>query len=259
MIVSTELVFSDAELTLMAFMMDKPYFPATPPPTLDDDGWNAVERGLIARGAVDGRFRQRVDDDVAEVLDVVLSADRSLWALPAYAPGEGEAHGQILWCKDDAIVRVTAPRVGPKQLLVCDRSAVAAMLDAVLVFPTAAGSQPGPVRTLPIGDFAEATQILAREDAAAAGAQFPEASGFLEALADAHYSTTIECHISIGDDMQAQRVESMILAESRRHGLWLAHDEPYEGEEITGVMTRVQQVSVELAREEATALVERAG
>jgi hypothetical protein len=258
-IAAQALDFSDAELTLMAFIMDEEYFPATPPPTLDDDGWKAVERGLVARGAVHGRLRQRVADDVAEVLDVVLSAQRSLWPKFVYAPGAGASDAYVLWLKDDAIVRLSVSAAGLTNLAVCERQAIDAMIASLSDFPAAGGSQPGSPVTLPVGDFAEATQVASRESTAAALAQFPQAADFLLALDDARTYTSVESHRRIGPALADQSKEMLSLADSPAHGLWLAHDGRYGGEDLTGVVTRIQRVSAEMAREEVSAFVDSPG
>jgi hypothetical protein len=255
-----EVDFSDAELTLMAFIMDAEYFPATPPPTLDDDGWKAVERGLVARGVVHGRLRQRVADDVAEVLDVVLSAQRSLWPKFVNASGAGSSSdAYVLWLKDDAIVRLSVSPAGLTNLAVCERQAIDAMTASLSDFPAAGASQPGPPVTLPVGDFAEATQVASREGTAAASARFPEAAGFLLALDDARTYRSIESQRRIGPALADQSKEMLTFADSPAHGLWLAHDGRYAGEDLTGVVTRVQRVSVEMARGEITDFVNSAG
>jgi hypothetical protein len=254
-IAAQELDFSDAELTLMAFIMDEEYFPATPPPALDDDGWKAVERGLVARGVVHGRLRQRVADDVAEVLDVVLSADRSLWLRVAFAPGVGESHAHVLWLRDDAVVRLTAPPVGPKHLVVCDRKAIDDSLAALVDFPTAAGSQPGEPVSLPIGDFADAMQLASEESSAAAATRYPAAADFVAALADARCTTIFESRRSIGSALGDQRIELLTFAESPSQGLWLAHDDPYDTTaDLSSEQTHVRRVSIEMARDVATTL-----
>jgi hypothetical protein len=254
-ITAQELDFSDAELTLMAFIMDKEYFPVTPPPTLDDDGWKAVERGLVARGAVHGRLRQRVADDVAEVLDVILSAERSLSLRVAFAPGAGESHAHILWLKDDAIVRLTAPPVGPKHLVVCDRQAIDDTLDALVDFPTAAGSQPGEPLAMPIGDFADAMQLASKDGSAAAATRYPAAADFVAAIGEARCTTNFESRRSIGSALADQRIELLTFAESPAHGLWLAHDDPYDTTgDLSNEQTHVQRVSIDMARDVATTL-----
>jgi hypothetical protein len=247
-----DLVFSDAELTYLAIELDKPYFPATPPPTLDPDGWGVVQRGLVARGVLGGRFRLSVDDDVAEVIEMVLTADLSLWTGLLYAPGAGENRGQILWLRDDAVVRQTATPDGTTTLLVCDRRAVDDMLAEVADFPDAALSEAGPPLTLPLVDFHEAVYATSAESPAAAGARYPAASGYVEALAEGRSATWLERR-SAGEE--PERREKLWFAESRAHGLWLAHDDPHVAGELTGVMTRVQRVTVDMAREEANALV----
>ncbi|MEA2148662.1 MAG: hypothetical protein QOD69_492 [Solirubrobacteraceae bacterium] len=252
MIAASELVFSDAELTLLARMLDEEYFPATLPPELDDDGWKAVERGLIARGTVHGRFRRAVADDVAQVLEVVLRAERSLWSTVSFAPGAGESRGLILWFRGDEVVRQAAETDGPQHLVVCDRSAIDDMLDAALDFPTAAGSQAGPAVTMPIGDLAEALQLASRETPAAAAAQFPPAAELLTTLVGARHSVTIESRRRVDDG--GERREMVSLSESLTHDLWLAYDEPYTDDDLTGVLSHLQRVTIDMAREAATTL-----
>ena len=48
-----------------------------------------------------------------------------------------------------------------------------------------------------------------------------------------------------------------MFAESSSHGPWLAHDGVYAEEDLTGVVTRVQRVSAEMARTEVIDFVHR--
>jgi len=68
----TAVELSQAELTLLARMTRRAYVPGAPQEELDDAGWAAVGRGLIARGVINGRLRPTVEDDAAALLDVVL-------------------------------------------------------------------------------------------------------------------------------------------------------------------------------------------
>lgn len=253
MITTSDLVFSDEELTVLARMLDEEYFPSTLPPELDDDGWRAVERGLVARGAVHGRFRRAIADDVAEVLEVVLGAERSLWLTVVFAPGDAESWGQILWFRGDDVVRQTAERDGPQQLVVCDRSAVDDMIAAALDFPGVAGSQAGPPVTMPLGDFAEALQVATRETTEAATEQFPPAIEYLTAIVGSRHTVTIESRRRVGDDGEERR-EMVSLTATLAHDLWQAYDEPYTNDVLTGVLSHLQRVTPDQAREAVTAL-----
>ena len=250
------LTFSDAEVTFLALEMGKPYFPATPPPTLQPDGWKTVIRGLEARGVLRGRFKLSVADDVAEVLEVVLSADCSLWTHLLFAAGEGETTGQVLWLKDDAIVRHTAAANGTMTFVPVERQAVDDMLEAVLDFPTAAQSQPSPPETMPMMDLDDAVGLSAAEGPDAAAARFPKAARYVNALADARFSPFIEYRSA---ESETQEREKLTFAESRSDGLWLVHDDRHVEGRLDGVMTRVQRVTPAMAREEANALVYEGG
>jgi hypothetical protein len=253
MITASEFVFSDAELTVLARMLDEEYFPATLPPELDDDGWKAVERGLVARGTVHGRFRKAIEDDVAEVLQFVFGAERSLWTTVTFAPGAGDTRGLILWIRGDDVVRQTAEMDGPHHLVVCDRSAIDEMLDSALEFPTAAGSQAGPPVTMPVGDFAEALQVASRETTEAAATQFPPATEYLTAIEGSQLTVTIESRRRV-DDAGGERREMVSITATLAHELWQAYDEPYTNDVLTGVQSHVRRVTLDEAREAATTL-----
>jgi hypothetical protein len=51
----TDLAVTDAEVTLLAGMAGADGFPAALPAELDDKGWGAVARGLLARGLARGK------------------------------------------------------------------------------------------------------------------------------------------------------------------------------------------------------------
>jgi hypothetical protein len=249
-----QLAFSDAELTYLAIALDRDFFPATPLPELDVDSWKVVERGLVARGVVRGRFRLKIDDDVAAVLHAVLDADRSLWAKLGYAEGVGQTHGQILFFKGNDVVRQRTTADGTTTLVVCGQDALDEILAEVVDFPAAGESREGAEATLPMVDFHEALYTAAEEGAAVAGERYPVAAGYITALADSRSSTILE-YRSAGAEPDHR--EKLSFTESRAHGLWLAHDDPHPDGELHGVMTRVQRVTVEMAREEATSLAYR--
>jgi hypothetical protein len=142
---------------------------------------------------------------------------------------------------------------------VCERRAIDDMIAALSDLPAARASQPGLPVTLPIGDFAEATQIAVHESSAAAGARFPESAGFLIALDDARSYRSIESRRRIGPALADQSSAKLTFVDSPSHGLWLAEDGVYAAEDLTGVVTRVQRVSAEMARAEVTDFVNRPG
>jgi hypothetical protein len=257
MITTSEFVFSDAEVTVLARMLEHMYFPATMPPELDDDGWKAVTRGLVARGAVHGHFRQSIDDDVRAALDLVFTAGRSLWTTASFAPGAGETRGIILWINGDLVVQQTAEAAGPQHIVVSDASAVDDMLAVALDFPATAGSQAGEPVMLPIGDYASAVDVTDKEGCAAAAGRFPVIAEFLTALDRTQHSAVIESRRNLRDG--GEQREMITLAESPEHDLWLAHNEPYAHHDLTGVMTRVQRVSLAAAGDEVTALAKGTG
>jgi hypothetical protein len=248
-----ELVLSDAEATFLALEMGKPYFPATPPPTMEPDGWAAVIRGLEARGVLRGHFKLSVADEVAEVLDVVLSADCSLWMHVAFAAAEdGQTRGEILWLKDDAIVRHTIAPNRTMTFTVVDRQAVDDALAAVLDFPTVAQSESGDPQTLSLHDLNDAVDVSIAESPEVAAERFPAAAGYVRALADGRASTFVEYRGP--GDVETQEREKLSFTEAP-DGLWLVHDDRHVSGHLDGVMTRVQRVTVDMARAEANALV----
>jgi len=258
MITAADLSFSDAELTLLARMLGHDEFPATAAPELDEAGWAAVERGLAARGTVADRFGPiGVADDVADVLAVVLGAERSLWTSLAYAPGAGQNRGFILWLgSDGAVVRQAAPASGAQVFAACGRQGVGDMLTALLDFPTAANCSGGETVTLATVDFAEAMQ-LATDDPDAATTAYPAIAGFIDAVTTPRCTPTLESHRTLGAGREL--TELITFAESPEHGLWIAHDDATDGADLMTVTTRVQRVTTAMARDEATALVDGLG
>jgi hypothetical protein len=248
---AAELKFSDPELTFLAIKLGNGFFPATPLPDLDADSWQAVERGLIARGIVRGHFRLTVDDDVADVLQTVIHADCSLWTQLRFAVGIGGSRGQVLWFKDGRMIR-QATTDGTTSLAERDRSAVDEMLAELVDFPDAAASRDLPEVRLPMLDLHAAIDAAVADGVAAAAARHPDAAGYVCALAEGRSTTLVE-YRSAG--LEPDRCERLSFAESRVHGLWLAQDDPHRQGELDGVMTLVQQVTVATARDVATTFV----
>jgi hypothetical protein len=141
-------------------------------------------------------------------------------------------------------------------LAATDSQAVDDMHTAVLDFQVAAHSQEGPPTTLPMAEFNEALTIATAQSTAAASDRCPAVTSYLDALEDSHSATVIE-YRSAGESPSHR--EKLTIAESALHGLWLSHDDPHPDGELDGVMTRVQRVTVEMARREARALVYETG
>lgn len=212
----SELVFSDAELTLVARIAGAPAFPATVAPGLEDAGWQAVTRGLVARGVVqEGPAGPVIAEDVDAVLGVVLFADRSLWATTASGEELGDVRGQVLCFAGETIVRHTLSEDGLRRFGVCDRAAADALPAAVLDM----APQPGARQADPTTDVDEE-----------------------QLIADARLVTTVQSRI--GD-----RRVAITIIDSPRHGLWLRRDE-------SSVGSHLQPVSREAAHDEVTALVD---
>ena len=216
---ATELKFSDPELTFLAIKLGHGYFPATPLPNLDADGWDAVQRGLIARGVVRGHFRLKVDDDVADVLETVIQADCSLWTQLKFEPGMGRSRGQVLWFKNDRIIR-QATTDETTSLAERDRSAVDEMLAELVDFPDAASSQDLPAVRVPMLDVHAAIDAAVADGTVAAAASHPDAAGYVCALAEGRSATLVE-YCSAG--LEPDRRERLGLAESHLHGFFGAY------------------------------------
>ncbi|MEA2149640.1 MAG: hypothetical protein QOD69_1470, partial [Solirubrobacteraceae bacterium] len=68
------LAFSDEELTVLAAMAGEAAFPYARVAQLDDDGWEAVARGLVARGVLREDRSPAEDRTLDAVLGLVLGA-----------------------------------------------------------------------------------------------------------------------------------------------------------------------------------------
>lgn len=238
-----ELVFTDEQLTLLAAMAGEPSFPGARPPTLGAAAWQAVAGGLAARGLP----RAVKPDAIDAVLGVVLFADSSLCSTLLYAPGEGVNRNETLWLRGGAIVRQTTTPDGLHGFRAGAGAAVDDLLAAVLDFPTAAGSQPGPPQALTQGELADAVGALKVDGAPAAAERHPAAAGYVEALADARRLVRVEARSRVGEDRFDG--DELTIVESPRHGLWLARGDS------SGDAIMLERVTVASAREQVMALV----
>lgn len=241
-----QLAFSEAELALLARLAGAAYFPCTRLVELDEAGWEAVARGLLARGVLSPGDPPQVAADVERVLDVVLFAERSLWMTLTHAPGEGEDGGQVLWRSPEGLVRHRPSWEGVHRLAACAPEAVDDLLATALDFRAVRGSAEGPSRTLPGEDFTHALQLNAGEGAPAAADRYPAAAGYVDALQDCRRMTHVTSRRRFEDVEPAGEVT---LVESPRHGLWRQSDDH------AGAAVVVQRITPEGARDLVSAVV----
>jgi hypothetical protein len=260
-VLASEFVFSEAELTFLAELCGKNNFPGAPPPELDDKAWTPVVRGLLARGVVFDTEPAAIADEVAAMLDVVFSSERSLWVDLAYRPGEGENAAWALWVKGNTVVRQTLMTPETHRLVVSDRSELEGLLATVLDVRTAQDSQEGESQTISYADFWPAAQLNVDEGPGAVADRYPAVGAYAQALTDGRRSIIVDESVGPGDDGRP-RLE-LTLVESPT-GLWLMrYARPVgRGEDGSGVVV-MQRVTVDMAREQMNALIlepgERAG
>jgi hypothetical protein len=249
--------FSQAELTVLARMAGRTYFPGAPQGELDDAGWAAVGRGLMARGVLHGRLRRTVDDDVAALLDVVMGGDWSLWLQLQYNPGLGENSAEVLWIKGDDVVRQTKNDQDVHRLERVQPAAVDEIVSRALDLPTAQDSQAGEPFTMTQLEYSSACSLTRDEGAAAGGARYPAAAEYLQARDDARRATWVQSQRGYG--IEVSDCEQLTLIDVP-DALWLARPEsrgelPEDG---SGRLV-VQRVTMDEARERVTALAGGAG
>lgn len=218
------LSFSAAELTLLARMAGVPNFPSTPPPELDDAGWKAVGRGLVARGVVHGTLHRRVDDDVAPVLDVVLFAQRSLWLNVNYDPGGGKNVAEALLIRDDRVVRHTIDDDDTHHLTLTDLSAIDDAARIAADFPDGWRPQAAEPLTVSEREYTAAVQLAREAGVGEVAASHSATLGYVTSLAEGRRTT------SLGYDRgpEADLVETREVTFSEgRDALWLMRFEPW--------------------------------
>jgi hypothetical protein len=91
-----QLAFSDEQLTMLAAMAGAPAFPYAGVPQLDGAGWEAVARGLVARGVLREDRSPAADRTLDAALGLVLGAGSSLRTTLVYAPGAGDSRHEVL-------------------------------------------------------------------------------------------------------------------------------------------------------------------
>jgi hypothetical protein len=249
----TDLAVTDAEVTLLAGMAGADRFPAALPAELDDRGWGAVARGLLARGLAHGRRRLVMSEEVAGLVGGVVFAKRSLWIELQYRPGEGDNSVQVLWIGDEGAVRhILDADARVHHLARCERSAVDELLAATFDFPTAQGSRPGVPQTISQLDFANALDLNVAEGPAAVADRYPAAADYAAALDAGRRATRVK--LAGGMDDEAFPYRAIELVEAPQ-GLWLMHDVAPGPPAVDGSGTVViQRISVDMARDQLTAL-----
>jgi hypothetical protein len=241
------LAFSAAELTLLARMAGVQIFPSTPPPELDDAGWKAVGRGLVARGVVHGTLRRRVDDDVAAVLDVVLFAERSLWLNVNYDPGGGENIAAALLIRDDRVVRHTIDDDDTHHFTLTDLSALDEMAGIAADFPEGWRPQAAEPLTVSEREYTAAVQLALEAGVGEVAESHSTTLGYVTALAEGRRLTSLR----YDRGPEAEVVESReITLNEGRDALWLMRFEPWTNPPDDGSASVVlAQITVDTARE----------
>jgi len=252
---STAVAFSQAELTVLARMVGRTYFPGAPQGELDDAGWAAVGRGLMARGIIHGRLRRTVEDDVAALLDVVLDGDWSLWLQLNYNPGLGglgDNSAEVLWIKGDEVVRQTMDEQEVHRLERVGPAAVDDLVARALDFPTAQGSETGEPFTMTQREYSEAVALTNDESTAAAAARFPVAAEYVQAHEQSRRNTWVQSECGYGIDARDRDQLALVDAPG---ALWIVRPEnPAElPDDLSGTLV-LQRVTVVEARERVTAL-----
>jgi hypothetical protein len=246
-ITATELVFTDEQLTLLAALAGEDAFPFCGEPELDDDGWDAVANGLVARGIL-REDRTMADDPILDaLLGVVLFADSSLRLTLVYAPGAGDSRHEVLWMQGDALVRQTVMPAGVHRFAGGNRVSLEMLLALLLQFSDVEDSVEGEALEISPRQYADAVALLRSEGVEEAVDSHPLAAEFLAALADARLLCNAEGRHFEEDLYEG---DELTLVESPAQGLWLVHqaDEedsvlltpiaPETGREVVGALAR---------------------
>lgn len=246
MTASTELSFSDDELTLYARMNERLRFPYALDEDLGDAGWEAVARGLAARGVLQEGPAPTLVDDVDAVLRPVLFAERMLRVVLMDARLEGGNDPVArFWRRGDTFVSELRAPDGGRSFTTCDRGAVDVVLAEVLDIVAGSQSQPGEPQSVPRNEVTAAFHLLNAGDAAAAMARTPAAAGFVEAYADPRHVVDITSTRIVNYDFYD---ETLSLLDSEHHGLWM-EEEDLGADPVPGGTTRLQRVAPHTAGE----------
>jgi hypothetical protein len=250
-----DLALSDAEATLLAGMAGADRFPAALPPEMDDEGWAAVARGLLARGLAHGEGRLEMSDAVAGLIRGAVLAERSLWIEIQYQPGAGDNWSEVLWLGGEGVVRHRLdPDAHVHHLERCARSAVDELLAATFDFPTALDSEAGVPQRISQFDFAYALDLNVAEGPGAVADRYPAAGDYAAVLTDARRATRVKLDGRPGDETFPWREIEIVEAPQ---GLWLMHDvlPGPPADDGSGIVV-IQRITVDMAREQLTALAE---
>lgn len=243
---STELSFSDDELTLYARMNDRLRFPYALDEELGDAGWEAVARGLAARGVLQEGPEPALVDDVDAVLRPVLLAERMLRVVLMDARVEGGNDPVArFWRRGNTFVSELRAPGGGRSFTTCDRGAVDIVLAEVLDIVAGTESQPGDPQSVPRSELTAAFHLLNAGDLPAAMARTPAAAGFVEAYADPRHVVDITSTRIVNDDFYDDTIS---LVYSEHHGLWVEREDP-GADPVPGGTTRLQRVAPQRAGE----------
>jgi hypothetical protein len=239
---STGLSFSDDELTFYARVNGRRRFPNAVDEDLGDAGWEAVARGLAARGVLRDGPEQAFVPELDAVLRPVLLAERMLRVLRMDARVKGgDDPVARLWRHGDRFVSELRAPDGPRSFTPCERDAVDVELAEVLEITAGAQSDPAEPQSVVRKDMTAAFELLIGGDLAAAMARTPAAAGFVEAYADARYVVEITSTRIVNYDFYDDILSLLV---SEQHGLWV------DGEDFTADpdgTVRVQRVAPETA------------
>jgi hypothetical protein len=246
-IAEAAVVLSHEELGVLWTLADRPLFAYVPWPELDAATFEAVARGLLARGFIRDGDTPLMAPDVARLLDVAFFSDQQLrCTVNQFGPVDPATHQEVFWRRGETLVHHEPSLAGTHRFSSCDRSAIDATLREMFALPNAAGSQTGAPLTIAESEFIDALETVERDGRAVAAARYPALAGYLQVMADTLPMTSIEVRDSklAGDELS--------LLDSPQHGLWMQRDG-------AGRTVVVQKVAAETAREHVAELVRMFG
>jgi hypothetical protein len=236
-------VLSDEELGVLWTLAGRPLFGYVPWPELDEARFQAVARGLLARGFIREGDPPLMAPDVERLLGVAMFADQMLrCTINQFGPVDPATRQEVFWRKGEALVHHTPSFAGTHRFRGCDRSAFDAMLADMLDLSDDDGSEPGSSHTLTEREYVDALEIVQRDGTGAAAARYPMLADYLRAMQDPHPLTSIE----VRDDELAG--DELSLLDSPQRGLWMQRDG-------AGRTIVVQRIDAETAREQVAKLV----
>lgn len=239
-----ELSFSGEELTFLAQAQKFDGWPTTSVRELDAAGWDAVARGLIARGVL-GEDHEPIDPAVAELIDVILEADESLNLM--VLRDEGVAAYETMFRRGAALVS-ELPGEGESRRLVSRGVGAVDVLQAEALAPLADGCEPEAGAVTVVVAYPEheaAVQLAVDAGAAVAAGRHPVLSGYLHTIAGGSWVMHLERRRS---RELGWGIDSLTLWGAPGHPLWQRTDEDDEDDDDT-LRCRIEPLGPEQARQ----------